>query len=255
MHEENLSSNEKHPIIKIGNTIHRPTAWWTPAVHDLLKYLESIGFPYSPRVLGIDEQGREILSYIEGESGKDGWGKIVSDEGLIKYAKLLQNYHDAITGYHPSQDSEWAYTKGGVKTGEIICHGDFGVWNIVWKGNDPVGIIDWDFVLPAKPRYDFLYALEYSAPFRDDKTCLEWHHFPEVPNRKHRIEIFAKAYGIADLSNLVDDLAAMQRTVGKYEECLAERGLQPQIDWVANGDLLEIEKRARWTENNRHLFE
>jgi hypothetical protein len=253
--EENLNTDNKHPIIRVGNTVHRPTGWWTPAVHDLLKYLEAVGFPYSPRVLGFDKQGREILEFIDGESGKEGWGEIVSDDGLRKYAKLLSEYHDAIADYHPPQKSVWAYSKGGVKEGEIICHGDFGIWNIVWRDNEPVGIVDWDFVLPAKPRYDFLYALEYSAPFRDDATCLKWHHFPKVPDRKHRIQVFSKAYGISELGDIVADLAAMQRTVGKYEAYLAKRGLQPQADWVTNGDLLEVEKRAQWTESHRSLFE
>ena len=210
---------------------------------------------YSPRVLGFDEQGREILSFIEGESGKNGWEKIVGDGGLRKYAKLLREYHDAVAGYHPPPNSEWAYSKSGIKNGKIMCHGDFGVWNIVWKDNEPVGIVDWDFVVPAKPRYDILYALEYSAPFRDDEACLKWHHFPEVPDRKHRIAVFADAYGLNNLGDIVGDVAKMQRTCGQYEADLAKRGLQPQVDWVANGDLEEIEKRAKWTETNRQLFE
>ena len=97
--------------------------------------------------------------------------------------------------------------------------------------------------------------MEYSAPFRDDQTCLKWHHFPKVPDRKHRIKVFADAYGLTDLGNIVDDVAALQRTVGKQEAYLAKRGLQPQVDWVANGDLEKVEKRAKWTESNRHLFE
>lgn len=255
MSEQQLSSYEKRPIVHIGNTVHRPTGWWTPAVHELLKYLEKVDFKYSPRVLGFDEQGREILSFIEGESGKDGWAKIITDAGLRKYAKLLREYHDTITDFHPSEKSEWAYSKGGLKEGEIISHGDFGVWNIVWQNDEPVGIVDWDMAFPAKPRYDFLYALEYSAPFRDDETAVKWHHFPEIPDRKQRIKLFAETYGIKELGDIVDDVAAMQRQVGKYEEYLAKRGLQPQMDWVANGDLEEIEKRAKWTEENRHLFE
>lgn len=254
MPEDNLNSNDKHPIIRIGDTVHRPTHWWTPAVHDLLKYLESIGFEHSPRVLGFDEQGREILTFMEGESGKEGWAKIVSDEGLRNYARFLRKYHDAIAGYHPSVDSEWAYATGAPKEGEIMCHGDFGVWNLVWEGNKPVGIIDWDFVLPAPATFDVLYALEYSAPFRDDETCIKWHAFTEVPDRKHRIEVFTEAYG-AQLEKVTDKVAQMQRKVGTFEKYLAERGLQPQVDWVANGDLEEVEKRAKWTEENGNLFE
>ena len=47
------------------------------------------------------------------------------------------------------------YNKGGVKDGEIVCHGDFGVWNIVWQNEEAVDIVDWDMAFPAKPRYDF----------------------------------------------------------------------------------------------------
>ncbi len=252
--EEQLTTNEKHPIVRIGDKVHRPVHWWTPAVHDLLKYLESIGFIYSPRVFGFDTQGREILSHIKGESGKAGWGKIVNDEGLRKFAKLLRSYHDAVANYKPEPRLEWATGAKGLKPEEVICHGDFGPWNIVWQGDDPVGIIDWDLVHPALPEEDILYGLEYSAPFRDDETTIKWHHFPEVPDRHHRIEVFLEAYGTSPIPDIANKVANMQRTVGKREAYLAGRGVQPQVDWVANGDLEEIEIRSSWTENNSQLL-
>ncbi len=58
-----------------------------------------------------------------------------------------------------------------------------------------------------------------------------------------------------ELGDVVSGVAALQRTVAGHEKILAERGLQPQVDWVANGDLEVIEKRAQWMETNRHLFE
>ena len=255
MTEENMNGDNKHPVVRIGNTVHRPAGWWTPAVHELLKYLESVGFKYSPKVLGFDDQGREILTFIEGESGKDGWQKIINDDGLKKYARLLREYHQAVASYRPPVNSVWAYCRGGVSEGKVICHSDFGVWNIVWHDDEPVGIVDWDFALPADRNYDILYALEYSAPFRDDQTCLKWHHFPTIPDRKHRIKVFTEAYGFTDIHNIADRVADMQRTTGRYEEYLAKRGLQPQVDWVAGGDLELIEKRAKWTEHHKSLFE
>jgi len=75
-------------------------------VHELLKYLESANFPYSPRVKGFDPEGREVLTYIEGESGKDGWQKITTDAGLRKYAQLLRAYHDAVKDFRPT-GLEW----------------------------------------------------------------------------------------------------------------------------------------------------
>lgn len=67
MDDITLENNEHRPIGRIGDTVRRPASWWTSAVHDLLKYLEAVGFKYSPRVLGFDEQGREILTFMEGE--------------------------------------------------------------------------------------------------------------------------------------------------------------------------------------------
>lgn len=254
MSTENLG-DDKRPIIRIDNTVHRPAEWWTPAVHELLNHLESVGFKYSPRVLGFDNEGREVLSYIAGESGKDSWKKVTTDDGLRKFAHLLRSYHDAVADFKPSSEMEWACSSKDLKSDEIICHGDFGPWNVVWQGNEPVGIVDWDLAVPAQPQYDVLYALEYAAPFRDDKTTLKWHHFSELPDRKHRIEVFKEAYGIADIGSVVDGVANVQRTVATYVEQLASRGLQPQVDWVADGVVAEAENQAKWTEAHRELFE
>lgn len=254
MDETPFKNNEHRPIAKIGDTVHRPTHWWTPSVHDLLQYLEKVGFPYSPRVLGFDDDGREVLSYIEGESGNAGWTKIISDTGLTNFAKLLKSYHEAIADYRPPQDAEWAYSANVLGPGEIMCHGDFGPWNIAWDGETPVGILDWDFVLPAPPSYDIFYALEYAAPFRDDATTLEWHHFSEVPDRKRRVQLFLDAYG-SDLTDIVDGVANVQRQGIDFVKHLADRGLQPQLDWTKDGTLETVEKQARWTEENRSLFE
>ena len=41
--------------------------------------------------------------------------------------------------------------KGVGDDGDIVCHGDFGAWNIVWDGFDPVGLLDREYahVAPA----------------------------------------------------------------------------------------------------------
>ncbi len=46
------------------------------------RYLEAVGFDATPRALGIDREGREILSYIPGDSGARGWAYVVPDDGL-----------------------------------------------------------------------------------------------------------------------------------------------------------------------------
>ncbi|MFF7211640.1 aminoglycoside phosphotransferase family protein [Streptomyces sp. NPDC008238] len=160
----------------VGDTIRRPAQSWTPTVHALLRHLESVGFPYAPRPLGFDEQGREVLTFIHGESGPQGWAKVVEDQGLSAFAQLLRDYHDATAGFSPPAEATWSDSSIAPSEGEVICHGDFGPWNVVWQGNRPVEIIDWDFARLAPRMHDVAYALHYVAAFRDDAECLRWWH-------------------------------------------------------------------------------
>src|SRR5205807_1326107 len=51
-------------VVRIGNAVHRPVRAWTTTVHAVLRHLERAGFPEAPRVLGFDDRGREVLSYL-----------------------------------------------------------------------------------------------------------------------------------------------------------------------------------------------
>src|SRR5678810_1235680 len=53
-------------VVGVGNTIRRPIAGRGPLAHDLLHHLGRRGFNGAPRFLGIDDAGREILSFIPG---------------------------------------------------------------------------------------------------------------------------------------------------------------------------------------------
>src|SRR5438552_6610011 len=57
-------------IVRIGETLRRPAGPWTPTIHAFLRHLHASGFAAAPEVFGLDDQGREILSYIPGET----WG-------------------------------------------------------------------------------------------------------------------------------------------------------------------------------------
>ncbi|MFE0465507.1 aminoglycoside phosphotransferase family protein, partial [Kitasatospora sp. NPDC058965] len=63
-----MTTEEIGRVERIGRTVHRPVGPWTPAVHDLLHHLEAVGYELAPRVLGFDDQGREVLTWIDGES-------------------------------------------------------------------------------------------------------------------------------------------------------------------------------------------
>ncbi|MEU6273042.1 aminoglycoside phosphotransferase family protein [Streptomyces populi] len=242
-------------VERIGDTVHRPVGPWTPAVHGLLRHLEGVGYEQAPRVLGFDEQGREVLTWIDGEPGPDGWAKVVSDRGLIAFARLLREYHDAVAGYRPPGTTCWSTKTAGPVGDEVICHGDFGPWNVVWCGSRPIGILDWDHARPAQRLHDVAYALEYAAPFRDDAECVRWLRYPRPPDRRSRLEVFAGAYGVTDTAGLVDAVIAVQEEGIDAVRSLAEQGHEPQATWVAEDRLGELRDRVAWSRANRHLID
>jgi hypothetical protein len=64
--EERLAGgNLSAGVVRTGDTVRRPMGPWSPSVHALLRHLD--GFDGAPRLLGVDERGREVLEYIEGE--------------------------------------------------------------------------------------------------------------------------------------------------------------------------------------------
>lgn len=142
---------------------------------------------------GIDEEGRELLTYLGGESGPQGWAKVVDDAGLVSFARFLRRCHDAVAGFRLPGGLSWCTGESGPSDGGVVCHGDFGPWNIVWRQQDLVGILDWDYARPADRLHDIAYALEHVVPFRDDAECLRWLRYPEPPDRRHRLELFADA--------------------------------------------------------------
>jgi len=253
--DELLQDQPHRRVVRIGDTVRRPTYPWTPAVHALLRHLEAVGFPYAPRVLGFDGDGNEVLTYLEGESGPQGWAKVADDAGLTRFARLLRDYHDAVAGFRPPDEHRWYTGQSGMGDHELICHGDFGPWNIVWQGEQPTGILDWDYARPGPRMHDVAYASEYVVPFRDDAECLRSLRYPRPPDRRHRLELFAGSYGLTSTSGLVDAVIETQRDgIGQVRE-LADAGHQPQVDWVAGGLLGELANRVAWSQAHRHLFE
>jgi aminoglycoside phosphotransferase (APT) family kinase protein len=165
---------------------------------------------------------------------------------------LLREYHEAVGDFRPRPQDEWAVRP--VDPQELMCHNDFGPWNLVYDGDDPVGILDWDFAAPGPRSNDVADALEYAVPFRDDAAALSWHHFAEVPDRRHRLAVFAEAYGLTTTSGLVDAVIARQRLTIVHVEQLADRGVEPQLTWVADGTLDRSRQLVLWAEEHRDLF-
>jgi hypothetical protein len=94
-------------VVRVGDTVRRTTGRSTPAVHALLRHLEAKGFDGVPRVLGFDERGREILTFIEGRPGTRPWPEeLRTGAGLTAAVRLLADYQDAVADFVPPAGAE-----------------------------------------------------------------------------------------------------------------------------------------------------
>jgi hypothetical protein len=205
--------------VRVGGTVRRNTGPWTPAIHALLRHLERVGFPGAPHVLGIDGRGREMLTYVEGETDPDPRVSFHSDEALAEAARLLRLYHDATVGFAAPAGAAWRLQVGAPAAGEVICHNDVAPYNTVVAGGRPVAFIDWDFAAPGPREWDIAHALWRFTPLYDGEE------FGSPSQQAQRMAAFCDAYGLGDRRNLVATIERRQRVL--YESLRT---------WAAAGD-------------------
>jgi hypothetical protein len=85
-------------------------------------------------------------------------------------------------------------------------------------------------------------------------ACLEWHHFPEIPDRRARISAFLDAYGMPSDFDVAEAVIHRRQSTIEHVRSLADQGVEPQKTWVAEGSLDEEAAEVHWIERNRPLF-
>jgi hypothetical protein len=196
--EQRFEDGNVSDVVRVGDTVRRGAGPWTPAVHALLRHLESRGFDAAPRALGLDERGREVLSFLPGRSGPASLEGLRSDAVLVAVARLVRRYHDSVADFRPPPGAAWRFTVGAPRDGELICHNDLGPWNVIFDGARPVGLIDWDFAAPASRVWDVAYALWRWAPLYNDPA------FDAPVARGRRMRVFCDAYGLTERHALLE---------------------------------------------------
>lgn len=71
MDEVKLPGGNVGGAVHVGDTVRRPAGRWTPTIQRLLGTLADAGIPEVPRPLGLDDHGREVVSYIPGDTVAD----------------------------------------------------------------------------------------------------------------------------------------------------------------------------------------
>ena len=212
-------------VVRVGDTVRRPARPSSDLVRDVLQRLERAGFDGAPRWLGVDERGRDVLGWIEGDTftdrtrlhphlGDPGDRVTFSAEQVADAMRLLRRYHDALGS-------------------DLVCHGDFGPWNLVWRDGRPVALIDFDAVHPGDASEDVAYAL---------RMFIGHGLVPEpTPELVRRTHVALDAYG-----RTFDVPAILEREYDLAGERCRRNG------WSLQLERLPLERA--WLDANRGLF-
>ena len=222
--EQPLAGGGMAPVVRAGRTVRRRAGPWTPAVHALLRYLEEAGFDATPRALGVDDQGREVLSYVEGADGHRlgrTHAEVHGDDALAAVAHLIRRYHDLAAGFVPPARARWQFMAGAPREG-IVCHNDLGPVNTIYREGRPVALIDWDFAAPCPPAWDLAYAAWRYVPLYPDEDC-ERMGYPILP-RGPRLRLFLDAYGLEERAGFLELIRARQQSLYDTVRLGAEAG-------------------------------
>jgi Ser/Thr protein kinase RdoA (MazF antagonist) len=192
-------------VHRVGGTVRRTTGPWRETVHAFLRHLEEEGFAGAPRALGVDERGREILTYVEGEVLADprwqpgeptpwpAWAR--SEDALVETARLLGALQRASATFRPPSPPRWrTYPWPVLLDSEQVVHGDLGPHNTVYRDGLPVAFIDWDALRPDLPVLELAAALWKYVPLGDDAFFArsDWPAPPDLPRRLAR---FCREHG------------------------------------------------------------
>ncbi len=196
-----LSGGNVTTVVRLGDTVRRPMKPWSRAVQGLLRHLEQRGFEGAPRFLGVDDQGREILTFIPGEVGFRPY--IWSETVLVQAARLLRRFHDATLGYVPPPDAAWQFVYPDVRQQEVICHNDFAPYNLVFVSEQPQALIDFDMAGPGPRIWDIAFAVYWFVPLWYDGNA-HVRGLADLTQCSWRVRCFCDAYGCAATPALLD---------------------------------------------------
>jgi Ser/Thr protein kinase RdoA (MazF antagonist) len=199
-------------VVRIGGTVRRPHQPASLAVAGYLDHLERAGFDGSPRYLGRDDLGRDVLTYLDGQVPGDPpepWA--ASDALLASVGRLLRRLHEASAGY--LADRGFAAPAGTVwrrdlvpltvpvpeLTPEIVTHLDVTPQNTVVRDGRAVGLVDFDLAGPAPRLLDAYNTAMHWVPLRPDADVYPtWAGIDQAA----RLRTFADGYGLTQAQRL-----------------------------------------------------
>lgn len=205
--------------------------------------------------VGIDEDGRERLEFIEGDvpvPPYPDWAQ--SDTALGATAVLMAGFHDASRAFDPT-GLTWSAEMADPVGGQIVCHNDVCLENVVFQEGVAVGLVDFDFAAPGRPVYDLAQFARMCVPVDDEVNAarLGWH----PADRPARLRLVADAYGLdaPARTQLVEALAGSIARGGEFVRRRVEAGDPNFVAmWNNMGGMERFDRRRRWWAERQERF-
>lgn len=224
---------------------------------DLLRHLKDEHFDGAPRALGLDDQGREVLTYIDGEVGvglpeadagpveRDHW--VWRDDVLVSLGSLVRASHDAAATF-PWTGREWQVEAR--QPVETICHNDLSPSNVVLRAGVPMALIDWESAAPGPRAWDLGYAAWRWVPFWPEDRCRAAGLPTSIDEKARRYRLLLNAYGVEpDLGILRTGIERMRQYLDHLCKLVAE-GSQWEVGLARRGLLDELAREIAWVDEH-----
>lgn len=238
-------------VVRIGDTVRRPQRSTAQATHALLEHLHAVGFDGAPRFLGVDDKGREVLSYIHGDAVTVPYPRwALTDRALVSVAELLRRYHEAVASFDPSP-YQWPKLPPPPYAGTMVSHNDLNLDNVVFQSGRAIAFIDFDLASPGSVLWDIAGAARLWAPLRMDTDIDDARRGHSLP----RFRTFVTAYG-ADGVNpdaLIQAVEASHDWLYTIVQSGAEHG-NPGLADYWNQATERVTRTRRWYASNHQLL-
>ena len=180
-------------VVRVGPHVLRPSSPHTGSVHAFLRAVRDAGFEGASLPVGVDDDGRERLVFVEGDvplAPYPEWSQ--SDTALASVARLLRGLHDAARGFDPGGFT-WDDSLADPAGGTVVGHNDLEPSNSC-SATACRRLLDFEFAAPGRPVYDLAHLARFWVPIDDDfdQARVGWH----PTDQPARLRLVADAYGL-----------------------------------------------------------
>ncbi len=220
--------------LHVGDTLRRPWQPWHRPVHALLEHLCAAQLTAVLTVLSVDEHGREVLRWVDGEAGAEPVSsEVSSDHARVEAAKLVRRFHDATTTFHWDLGGWNPLLADPTGSADVMCHNDLSTYNIIYHRADPIAIIDWEFASPGSRLWDLAYACVWLVPLHPPEYCRSagWGNIDAA----RRLRLFCDSYGLDTRMRheLLDVVSERQARNREQLQVWASQGIiDPSTDYL-----------------------